>query len=190
MDLPVSLSWRLKQALPENVCSEGVFADLSRAILTHYGEAHRAYHNLGHLKDLFWMLDQAAAWHEAQCQRHAACGDTVACNAPDTGTGRANTGAGAPPVRAERELGNKVEGGRLPASPAEPWPVREQPMEPRPVVREPLSECPVSVVLAAFFHDIVYDPRQGDNEEASAALAADRLRSTGVSERVRRIYKP
>ena len=35
---------------------------------------------------------------------------------------------------------------------------------------------PRSVVLAAFFHDVVYDPRRGDNEEASADMALALLR--------------
>jgi predicted metal-dependent HD superfamily phosphohydrolase len=39
-----------------------------------------------------------------------------------------------------------------------------------------------AVRLAAWFHDAVYDPRAADNEEQSAALAADRLRLLGVPE--------
>lgn len=41
------------------------------------------------------------------------------------------------------------------------------------------------VRLAAWFHDVVYDPARGDNEEASAALAEALLPSLGVpAERV------
>ena len=58
-------------------------------------------------------------------------------------------------------------------------------------VQEPPAGLPMSIVLAAFFHDIVYDPRRGDNEEVSAALAAGLLRSVGVGEEVRPVvYKP
>ena len=202
MDLPASLSWRLEQALPENARSEGTFADLSHAILTHYSEVHRAYHNLDHLEDLFRILDRAAAWHELQSQRHAAalpCGaaDTErACSGrgaqrgldppvTSTGAGNADNGAGAQPapvVAGEAfETGRWVEEGRRAA------PQTEQ----RQSVQEPPAGLPVSAVLAAFFHDIVYDPRRGDNEEASAALAADLLRSAGVGKKVRPVvYKP
>lgn len=37
-----------------------------------------------------------------------------------------------------------------------------------------------AVHLAAWFHDVVYDPMRGDNEEASAALAEALLPSLGV----------
>jgi predicted metal-dependent HD superfamily phosphohydrolase len=39
---------------------------------------------------------------------------------------------------------------------------------------------PDTVVLAILFHDVVYDPARHDNEEASAALAAERLAALGL----------
>jgi predicted metal-dependent HD superfamily phosphohydrolase len=56
-----------------------------------------------------------------------------------------------------------------------------------------LADDPAAVELAAFFHDAVYDPRApaGENERASAALAATSLSSLGVPaavvRRVRRL---
>jgi predicted metal-dependent HD superfamily phosphohydrolase len=41
-----------------------------------------------------------------------------------------------------------------------------------------------AVRLAAWFHDAVYDPQAGDNEEASAALAAVALATLGVDEAI------
>ncbi len=38
-----------------------------------------------------------------------------------------------------------------------------------------------AVVLAVFYHDIIYNPRRADNEEKSAALAAARLPTLGLS---------
>lgn len=42
------------------------------------------------------------------------------------------------------------------------------------------APAPVTVRLAAWFHDAVYDPRRADNEERSAELAAETLPSAGV----------
>jgi predicted metal-dependent HD superfamily phosphohydrolase len=39
---------------------------------------------------------------------------------------------------------------------------------------------PVTIRLAAWFHDAVYDPHAADNEERSAELAASTLRGAGV----------
>lgn len=53
-------------------------------------------------------------------------------------------------------------------------------------VAELLSSNPVPdpgvIRLAAWFHDIVYDPRSSTNEHDSAALARNRLTALGVSE--------
>jgi len=41
-------------------------------------------------------------------------------------------------------------------------------------------EVPPAVILAAFFHDVVYDPLKGDNEELSALWAEDSLSQMGA----------
>jgi predicted metal-dependent HD superfamily phosphohydrolase len=42
------------------------------------------------------------------------------------------------------------------------------------------SPAPVTIRLAAWFHDAIYDPRADDNEERSAALAASTLPAASV----------
>lgn len=45
-----------------------------------------------------------------------------------------------------------------------------------------LAKQPISVELAIWFHDAVYDPKAGDNEERSAALAKECLRECTVAD--------
>src|SRR5262249_44336165 len=92
----------------EAVDAVPVFADLARR----YGEPHRAYHNLAHLRQVLDHVQQ------------------------QSGT-----------------------------------------------LREPAA-----VELAAWFHDVVYDPRANDNEEQSAARAANVLANLGMdAELIRRV---
>lgn len=49
------------------------------------------------------------------------------------------------------------------------------------VVREQLEDW-VVVVFSVAYHDVVYDPLRGDNEERSAALAVERLGALGLGE--------
>ena len=44
-----------------------------------------------------------------------------------------------------------------------------------------LTQQPAAVELALWFHDAVYDPKAGDNEEQSAAMAKDCLETGGLS---------
>ena len=53
---------------------------------------------------------------------------------------------------------------------------KEAPAELLLHIRSLVSSLPRSVLLATFFHDIVYDPTRADNEEASADLALALLR--------------
>lgn len=51
-----------------------------------------------------------------------------------------------------------------------------------------LATHPLEVEAAVWYHDAIYDPRAGDNEEASARLVEETLRAAGVaSERIGRI---
>lgn len=43
-----------------------------------------------------------------------------------------------------------------------------------------LLEKPSEAAIAVWFHDAIYDPRRGDNEDRSAELAGDVLRQAGV----------
>jgi predicted metal-dependent HD superfamily phosphohydrolase len=49
---------------------------------------------------------------------------------------------------------------------------------------EGLIENPGAIVFAVCYHDIVYDPKRGDNEDLSAELAKERLAAAGIEEGV------
>jgi len=44
------------------------------------------------------------------------------------------------------------------------------------------AQDPLAIALAIWFHDAIYDPLRGDNEERSALLAHDTLRTWGCSD--------
>ena len=52
-----------------------------------------------------------------------------------------------------------------------------------------LAQQPVAVELALWFHDVVYDPKAGDNEEQSAALAKSCLESAGLPDLARTVVE-
>eukprot|EP00955_Chlamydomonas_euryale_P097024 365048-Chlamydomonas_euryale.AAC.17 len=150
----------------------GLAASLSEAAWatceSGYTEPVRQYHNLEHLCAIFKVLDEACRWQQQrqqQLQQQQQKNEQHACML----------------------VADTQEACGVNAAPFDTY----QPIKHQQERAVHVCRLPTAVSLAVFYHDVVYNPRQPDNEEKSAELAVEQLTSGGANQQAcsRRVVK-
>lgn len=181
---------RLAAAVHEALCPSGADPAAASALVdlawatceSKYSEQVRKYHNLGHLEALFKALSEACAWQQEQL--HGGMHGHGRAQQPYH-TAPASSHAKQQHQHQEHEHQQRQEPDHESGGQQQLLQRDMMQQESRQRLQAHMCRLPTAVVLAVFYHDIIYDPARPDNEEMSAELANEQLQGAGVSSTVR-----